>query len=405
MTAGSVDDGKSTLIGRLLYDSRSIFADQLAAIERHSRGRHAGGIDFSLLTDGLRSEREQGITIDVAHRYFFTAKRKFVIIDAPGHIQYTRNMVTGASNAQLIVLLIDARHGVAEQTRRHAAIAGLLKIPHVVVAVNKMDLVGYSVERFKSIVADFAGIAKRLQLQNVLNIPMSALHGDNIVGRSANMAWYEGLPLLALLEEIGIGDGAGEASGRLSVQYVIRPPSGTAERRRYAGRIGSGVFQKDDHVTVLPAGFESRIVGIEMGGRAVALAYAQQSVALRLEDEFDIGRGDLMVTGELPQIGQDLEMLVIWMDEKVLQPGNRYLLQIATRSVRCVVRSIEYLLDIRTLEKHPKPSGAGLNDIVRVSVRAASPVPYDRYNEARPNGCAILIDETSYATAGACILL
>ena len=400
ITAGSVDDGKSTLIGRMLYDSRNIYADQLEALERSSRS----GIDFSLLTDGLRAEREQGITIDVAHRYFHTARRKFIIIDAPGHIQYTRNMVTGASNARLMLLLIDARHGVVEQTRRHAAVAALLNIPQVIAVVNKMDLVGWSEQRYKDIIKDFAAIAGALQLQNVDSLPVSALLGDNIVDRSDNMPWYRGLPLLPVLEEIEITTDRNDTRGRLSVQYVICPDAGTGEGRRYAGRISSGVFQKNQLVTVLPSGSISRITGIEMSGREVTTACAQQSVTLRLEDHLDIGRGDLLVTGEAPHISQDLETLVFWLDEKPLQPGSRYLLQLATRTVRCMVQNIDYLLDIRTMEKCPAPSQAAINDIVRVNIRTAGPLAYDHYNEARTTGCAVLIDETSHTTAGACIL-
>ena len=405
ITAGSVDDGKSTLIGRLLYDSRNIFADQLEALERQSRSRNREGIDLSLLTDGLRAEREQGITIDLAYRYFRTAKRKFIIIDAPGHIQYTRNMVTGATNAQLILILIDARNGIMEQTRRHAALAGLLNIPQVVVAVNKMDLIGYSAERYQSITSEFDGLANALQLKNVSFLPVCALRGENIVERSENMPWYSGPPLLQLLEEIGIEGEVDKGDGRLSVQYVICPPSDFGGGRLYAGRISSGVFQRGGIVKVLPGGAASRILSIQTGGCDVAEARSQQSVAIRLEDHLDISRGDMLVTGEAPRLSQDLDMLVFWMDEKNLQPGSQYLLQAGSGTVKCQIRSIEYLLDIKTLERRPAPERALLNDIVRVRARTAVPVATDAYNQLPANGRAILIDETSYATAGGCVLL
>jgi sulfate adenylyltransferase subunit 1 len=405
ITAGSVDDGKSTLIGRLLYDSGSICSDQLEALERQSSGRQRKGIDFSLLTDGLRAEREQGITIDLAYRYFSTVRRKFIIIDAPGHIQYTRNMVTGASNAQLIIILIDACNGVVEQTRRHAAVAGLLNIPKMIVIINKMDLVSYSAARYKDIVGAFSEVVSALQLQNVLYLPVSALLGENIVESSARMPWYEGLPLLPLLEGIEVDENVEPGRGRMFVQYVICPPFGSGEGRRYAGRISSGVFRKGCNVTVMPGGATSRILAIERGGREVADAYAQQSVSLEIEDHLDISRGDLMVTGEAPGIRQDLDMIVFWMDEKSLLPGNRYLLQAGSHAVRCLVRSIEYLLDIDTMGRQYAPGRAALNDIVCVGARTATPVALDAYRELPANGCAILIDETSYATVGACILL
>src|SRR5580700_6612814 len=299
ITAGSVDDGKSTLIGRLLYDSKSILADQLVALEQQSKNKANGEIDLALLTDGLRAEREQGITIDVAYKYFSTPRRKFIIADAPGHIQYTRNMVTGASNANLIVILVDARNGIVEQTRRHSIIASLLDIPHVIVAINKMDLVDYARDRYNDIVIDYAEIARTLQLKDVVYLPISALKGDNIVKRSANLPWYDGPSLLELLEHTELQKDIDHTRGRLSVQYVIRPQTEELhDYRGYAGKIGSGTWRKGDLITVLPSGLTSRIREISSGGREVGTAFAQQSVILQLEDDIDISRGDLLVNGE-----------------------------------------------------------------------------------------------------------
>jgi sulfate adenylyltransferase subunit 1 len=406
ITAGSVDDGKSTLIGRLLYDSKSILTDQLEALERQSRNKEDGEIDLALLTDGLRAEREQGITIDVAYKYFSTPRRKFIIADAPGHIQYTRNMVTGASNANLIIILVDARNGIVEQTRRHSIIASLLNIPHVVVAINKMDLVGYSQDRYNDIVIDFAEIARSLQLKDVAYLPISALKGDNIVERSASLSWYEGPTMLELLEETELQKDIDYTRGRLSVQYVIRPQTDELhDYRGYAGKISSGTWRKGDLVTVLPSGLTSRIRDISTGGREVGIAFAPQSVILQLEDDIDISRGDLLVNGERPpRLAQEFEALVCWMDTKPLSAGNKYLLQLGSRTVRGLVREIEYRLDVNTLERQPSPSHAGLNDIVKVSLRTAAPLPFDAYTDLPANGGAILIDETSHVTVGACLL-
>ena len=406
ITAGSVDDGKSTLIGRLLYDSKSILADQLAALERQSRNKEDGEIDLALLTDGLRAEREQGITIDVAYKYFSTPRRKFIIADAPGHIQYTRNMVTGASNASLIIILVDARNGVVEQTRRHSIIASLLNIPHVVVAINKMDLVDYSQDRYNDILIDYAKIAKTLRLKDVKYLPISALKGDNIVDRSANLPWYEDDTLLELLEKTEVEKDVDLERGRLSVQYVIRPQTEELhDYRGYAGKILSGIYRTGDPVTILPAGLSSRIRSIETGGRVVTEAFAPQSVILQLEDDIDISRGDLIVTNEqLPRVEQEFEVLLCWMDSKALIPGNRYLLQIGSRTVRSIVKDIEYRLDVNTLEKKPAPGQAGLNDIVKATIRTATPLPFDAYTSLPINGGAVLIDETSYVTVGACMI-
>jgi len=406
ITAGSVDDGKSTLIGRLLYDSKSILIDQMEALEKQSRNKEDGEIDLAHLTDGLRAEREQGITIDVAYKYFSTPKRKFIIADAPGHIQYTRNMVTGASNANLIIILVDARNGIVEQTRRHSIIASLLNIPHVVVAINKMDLVDYSQDVFNNVVIDFAEIAKTLELKDVIYIPISALKGDNIVDKSVNLSWYEGDTLLEQLENIAVEKDVNLAQARLPVQYVIRPQTEELhDYRGYAGKVISGIYKKGDSITVLPSGATSKISTIEAGGKEVEEAFAPQSVVLHLEDDIDIGRGDLIVKNDnKPKITQELEVLLCWMDSKPLIRGNKYLLQINSRTVRSVVKEIEYKLDVNTLEKNYSLHEAGLNDIVKATIKTASPLAYDPYKELRLNGGAILIDETSNVTVGACMI-
>eukprot|EP01136_Pigoraptor_vietnamica_P028813 Opistho-1_new@86696 len=350
ITAGSVDDGKSTLIGRLLYDSKSIMIDQLEAIEKQTRNREEGDIDLALLTDGLRAEREQGITIDVAYKYFSTPKRKFIIADAPGHIQYTRNMVTGASNANLIIILIDARHGVIEQTRRHSIIASLLNIPHVVVAVNKMDMVGYSQDTYNNILIDFAEVASSLGLKQVTYIPISALNGDNIVDRSANLGWYEGETLLHLLETVEVQSDSDLVHARFPVQYVIRPQTDLLhDYRGYAGKLVSGIYRKGDAVTVLPSGLQSTIKSIEIGGKEVTEAFAPQSIVMHLTDNIDISRGDLIVAShDQPAVSQELEVLLCWMGNKPLAEGNRYLLQINSRLVKSSIKEIQYKLDVNT---------------------------------------------------------
>jgi len=406
ITAGSVDDGKSTLIGRLLYDSKSIMIDQLEAIERQTKNREEGDIDLALLTDGLRAEREQGITIDVAYKYFSTPKRKFIIADAPGHIQYTRNMVTGASNANLIIILIDARHGVIEQTRRHSIIASLLNIPHVVVAVNKMDMVDYSQDTYANIVIDFAEVASSLGLQNVTYIPVSALNGDNIVDVSENLGWYEGETLLHLLETVEVQQDIDLAHARFPVQYVIRPQTDVLhDYRGYAGKLISGIYRKGDAITILPSGLQSKIKAIEIGGKEIEEAFAPQSIVLHLEDNIDVSRGDVIVaSGDLPKVSNELEVLLCWMGNKPLVEGNRYLLQINSRLVKSIVKEIQYKLDVNSLQKEPAPATVGLNDIVRATIKTASPVSYDTYHELRANGGAILIDETSNVTVGACMI-
>ena len=406
ITAGSVDDGKSTLIGRLLYDSKSILIDQLEAIEKQSKNKLNGEIDLALLTDGLRAEREQGITIDVAYKYFSTPKRKFIIADAPGHIQYTRNMVTGASNSQLAIILIDARNGVVEQTRRHSIIASLLNIPHVVVAINKMDLVNYSEDVYNNIVIDYEQVAKSLGLKNIKYIPISALNGDNIVETSSKLSWYEGDPLLTFLENVQLDSDVNLTDGRFSVQYVIRPQAPELhDYRGYAGKVISGIYRKGDAVTVLPSGVESVIKSIEIDGKEVEEAYALQSIILHLEDDIDVSRGDLIVPrNNQPQLEQEFEVLLCWMDNKPLVAGNKYLLQTNSSRVRSVIKDIEYKLDVNTLEKNYSPEKAVLNDIIKATVKTASPVAFDSYKKIRQNGGAILIDETSCVTVGACMI-
>ena len=405
ITAGSVDDGKSTLIGRLLYDSKSIMIDQLEAIEKQSKNKDQGEIDLALLTDGLRAEREQGITIDVAYKYFSTPKRKFIIADAPGHIQYTRNMVTGASTADLAIILVDARNGVVEQTRRHSIIASLLKIPHVVVAVNKMDLVNYSQDVYNNIVIDYVEVAKSLGLQDVTYIPISAMFGDNIVDKSEKLAWYEGPSLLSFLENVEVEQDINLSDARFPVQYVIRPQTDDLhDYRGYAGKVISGIYKKGDAITVLPAGKTSTIQKIELNGVEVEEVFAPQSAILHLEDDIDISRGDVIAKSDnLPKTTQELDVVLCWMDNKPLTTGNKYLLQINSRVVKSVIKEIEYKLDVNTLQKTDATS-ATLNDVIKVKIKTASPIPYDSYNDLRENGGAILIDETSHVTVGACMI-
>ena len=405
ITAGSVDDGKSTLIGRLLYDSKSIMIDQLEAIGKQSRNKHDGGIDLALLTDGLRAEREQGITIDVAYKYFSTPKRKFIIADAPGHIQYTRNMVTGASNADLIIILVDARNGVVEQTRRHSIIASLLAIPHVVVAINKMDLVGNSQDVYNNIVIEYSEVAKSLGLKDVKYLPISAISGDNIVDKSTNFTWYEGESLLQILENIEVQNDINLTQARFPVQYVIRPQTDALhDYRGYAGKVISGIYRVGDKVVVQPSGLTTRIAGLETNGKQTDEAFAPQSVVMLLEDDIDISRGDVIVKDGTTRIENEFEAFICWMDSKPLVPGNKYLLQLNSRRVRSIVKDIEYKLDVNTLQKNPAPSHAELNDVIKATIKTATPLPHDSYAELRQNGGAILIDETSNVTVGACMI-
>lgn len=406
ITAGSVDDGKSTLIGRLLYDSKNILIDQLEALEKQTKNREPGDIDLALLTDGLRAEREQGITIDVAYRYFTTPKRKFIIADAPGHVQYTRNMITGASNANLIVILIDARLGVIEQTRRHSIIASLLKIPHIVVAINKMDLVEYSQDVFNNIVIDYAEVATQLGLKEVTYIPISALNGDNIVDRSEHIHWFEGKPLLEFLEEVELDNDNNYTDARFQVQYVIRPQTEELhDYRGYAGKVISGVYRRGDKVKVLPSGNETTIARLEIGGIEVEEAFAPQPLVIQLSDDIDISRGDTIVhAGNLPVVSNELEVLLCWLDDKPLQPGNKYYLQHNSRLVKSVVKSVEYKLDVNTLKQQPVEGSVKLNEVVKAIIRTASPLVYDSYEKLNVNGSAILIDETSNSTVAAVLL-
>jgi len=406
ITAGSVDDGKSTLIGRLLYDSKSIMIDQIDAIKSQGKNKLNGALDLSLLTDGLRAEREQGITIDVAYKYFSTPKRKFIIADAPGHIQYTRNMVTGASTANLAIILIDARNGVEEQTLRHSLISSLLGIPHVVVAINKMDLVGYSQDVFNDIVIDYTAAAKTLNITDVQYIPISALNGDNIVDRSTNMPWYEGDPLLNYLETVKIQNDVNLTDARLPVQYVIRPQTEKLhDYRGYAGKILSGSYKKGDAVTVLPSGLQSKIKAIETSGTEVNEASALESVVVHLEDDIDVSRGDIIVKSDnQPTVSQDLEVMMCWMDTKPLIPGNKYLLQANSKVVRSMVKEIEYKLDVNNLSKQFSPEEIKLNDIFKATIKTASPIAFDSYKKLRTGGSAVLIDETSNVTVAACMI-
>ena len=406
ITAGSVDDGKSTLIGRLLYDSKNILIDQLEALEKSTKNRTDGSVDLALLTDGLRAEREQGITIDVAYRYFTTPKRKFIIADAPGHVQYTRNMITGASNANLIIVLIDARLGVIEQTRRHSIIASLLKIPHIVVAINKMDLVEYSQDVFNNIVIAYSEVARQLGLNDITYIPISALNGDNIVDRSDKINWYNGKSLLEFLEDVEIDNDINHSDARFQVQFVIRPQTEELhDYRGYAGKVISGVYKKGDKVKVLPAGIETTISKMEIGGKEVNEAFAPQPVVIQLNDDIDISRGDAIVKSDnLPQINNELEVLLCWLDEKPLQPGNKYFLQHNSRLVKAVVRSIEYKLDVNSLQQQPVEGGIKLNEVVKATIKTASPLIYDAYDKINENGSAILIDETSNSTVAAIML-
>lgn len=405
ITAGSVDDGKSTLIGRLMYDSKNILIDQLEALEKQSKNKNkqAGEIDLALLTDGLRAEREQGITIDVAYRYFSTPKRKFIIADAPGHVQYTRNMITGASNANLIIILIDARQGVVEQTRRHSIIASLLKIPHVVVAINKMDLVEFSQDVFNNIVIDYTKVAQQLGLQDITYVPISALLGDNIVDKSQHMDWYEGKNLLDLLEEVEIENDINLTNSRFQVQFVIRPQTDDLhDYRGYAGKVTSGIYKKGDKVKVLPQGIETTISKLEIAGKEVEEVFAPQSVVIHLAEDIDISRGDSIVKpDDNLVVSNEASVLLCWMDEKPLQAGNKYYLQQNSRLVRSVIKSIDYKIDVNTLSHQPVEGGVKLNEVVKATIKAASPLVFDSYNRISANGSAILVDETSNSTVAA----
>ena len=406
-TAGSVDDGKSTLIGRLLYDSKSIFEDQYEAVKASSEQRGEEYVNLALLTDGLRAEREQGITIDVAYRYFATPKRKFIIADTPGHIQYTRNMVTGASTANLAIVLIDARKGVIEQTMRHAFIASLLKIPHIVVCINKMDLVEYKQEIFQGIRKDFEAFASKLEAIDVSFIPISALNGDNVVDRSKNMPWYEGPTLLYQLENIHIASDHNHIDARFPVQYVIRPMSKEYhDYRGFAGRVAGGIYKKGDKVTVLPSGFTSKIKSIDLFGQHIEEAFSPMSVTMTLEDEIDISRGDMIVReNNQPEISQDIDMMICWFNAKPLQPNGKYMIKHTSRDARCVVKEIAYKIDINTLHRIEDDKVIRMNDIGRIRIRTTIPLFFDKYRTNRYTGSVILIDEGTNETVGAGMII
>jgi sulfate adenylyltransferase large subunit len=409
-TAGSVDDGKSTLIGRLLYDTKTIFEDQLAHVEDVSRRRGDERTNLAYLTDGLRAEREQGITIDVAYRYFATPRRKFIIADCPGHVQYTRNMVTGASTANLAIVLVDARHGLMEQSKRHAFIASLLRIPHVVFAVNKMDLVGWSEDRFREIEAEFRNFATRLDVQDITFIPISALLGDNVVDRSANMPWYHGATLLYHLETVHIASDRNMVDVRFPVQWVIRPNAPSSgdhhDYRGYAGMVAGGVLKPGDDVVVLPSGLPSRIERIETLDGPLDHAFAPMSVTIHLTDDVDVSRGDMLCRlNNRPIVGQDLDAMVCWMSDRPLQVRGRYALKHTTRWTRAVVTAILYRLDIHTSHREEGVGQLALNDLGRIRVRTTTPVIYDPYRRNRATGSFVLVDEATNATVAAGMLL
>ncbi len=401
-TAGSVDDGKSTLIGRLLYDSKSIFEDQLEAVKRASIRRGNEHVDLALLTDGLRAEREQGITIDVAYRYFATPKRKFIIADTPGHTQYTRNMVTGASTANAAIILIDARNGVTEQTCRHSYIASLLRIPHVIVCINKMDLVGYSQDTFNKIQEDYAEFAKLLDMNEVRYVPISALHGDNVVDESTNMPWYNEGTLRQVLENIEIGNDHNLTDPRFPVQYVIRPLSDDFhDYRGYAGRVAGGVFKPGEQVTVLPSMQKSTIKSLDVYKTQVESVYAPMSVTITLNDDIDISRGDMLVTEDnMPLVTQDINLMVCWMNEKPLQLNGKYAVKHTTRDVRCIIKEVNYKVNVNNLQKMEGDLSVGLNDIACISIRTTKPLFVDPYKKNRRTGSLIIIDEATNNTVG-----
>ena len=401
-TAGSVDDGKSTLIGRLLYDSKSIFEDQLEAVKRASIRKGNEQINLALLTDGLRAEREQGITIDVAYRYFATPKRKFIIADTPGHVQYTRNMVTGASTANAAIILIDARNGVTEQTYRHSYIASLLQIPHLIVCVNKMDIVNYEEKVYEEIKENFIAFASKLAVKDIRYVPISALKGDNVVDYSENMPWYGGGTLRYILENIHVGSDWNHIDPRFPVQYVIRPISDKYhDYRGYAGRVAGGVFRKGEKVMILPSGFVTTIEAIDFFDEQKEEAYPPMSVTIRLSDDLDISRGDMIVKeNNSPQISQDIDVMICWMNNKPMVPGTKYHLKHTTCDVKCMVKEIKYKVYVNTLNQVDDGKELKMNEIARVSIRATKPLFFDSYRQNRQTGSLILIDEGTNNTMG-----
>jgi len=406
-TAGSVDDGKSTLIGRLLYDSKSIFEDQLESIKISSINRGFEHVNLALLTDGLRAEREQGITIDVAYRYFATPKRKFIIADTPGHVQYTRNMVTGASTANLALILVDSRKGMIEQTKRHAFIASLLGIPHLVICVNKMDLVDYREDVFEKIKSDLQAFASKLNIQDIQFIPICALHGDNVVDKSKNMPWYGGATLMYLLETIHIGSDLNLVDCRFPVQYVIRPQSTEYhDYRGYAGRIAGGIYKPGERVMILPSGFNTYIKDIDGPEGKIKEAFAPMSVIIRLENELDVSRGDMIVReNNVPEISQDLDIMLCWMSPEKLKVNGKYAIKHTTRDARCIVRNVLYKIEVNTLHRNQVDKEVGMNDIARISLRTTKPFFFDKYKLNRTIGSVILINEATNDTVGAGIIL
>ena len=406
-TAGSVDDGKSTLIGRLLFDTKSIFEDQLDQVKRSSNRKGLAQADLSLLTDGLKDEREQGITIDVAYRYFATPKRKFIIADTPGHIQYTRNMITGASTANCALVLIDARHGVVEQTCRHAIIASLLQIPHLIVCVNKMDLVDYQETVFQKIKKDFESFSSKLDITDIRFIPISALNGDNVVNRSEKMSWYEGSTLLYTLENLHIGSDYNHIDCRFPVQTVIRPKMAPYhDFRGYAGRIAGGVFKPGDEITVLPSGFISKIKSIETFNGPLSEAFAPMSVVIQLTDDVDVSRGDMLVrSNNQPDLNQDIEIMMCWLDTKAPHPKSKYIIKHTTSEAKAIIKKIRYKLDVNTLHRNVENLNIGMNDVARVQLRTTKPLLTDAYRKNRTTGSIILIDESTHETVAAGMII
>ena len=406
-TAGSVDDGKSTLIGRLLFDSKAIFEDQMEALELASQHRGEEQVNLALLTDGLRAEREQGITIDVAYRYFATPKRKFIIADTPGHVQYTRNMVTGASTANLAIILVDARNGVLEQTIRHSYIATLLGIPHIAICINKMDLVDYKEDVYEKIIKQFEPFKQYLNIEDVRFIPISALKGDNVVTDSTTMDWYEGPTLLELLETIDITSDEDFDNKRFPVQYVVRPQRDEFhDYRSYAGRIAGGVFKPGDKVTVLPGGQETTLRSIDVMEEELEYAFPPQSVAFRLADDIDISRGDMIVDAHgKPQVGQEIELMVCWLGEKPMALGGKYTIRHTTAELRCIIRDVKYKVDINTLDKLEGDKDLALNEIACLQIKTSKPIFYDPYKENRITGSISIIDEGTNNTVGAGMIL
>ncbi|AWU43708.1 sulfate adenylyltransferase [Blattabacterium sp. (Cryptocercus kyebangensis)] len=405
ITSGSVDNGKSTLIGRLLYDSHSVWIDQLSEIMEKNI-KYEKKIDLSLLTDGLRAEREQGITIDVAYKYFSTSKRKFIIADTPGHFQYTRNMVTGASNADLAIVLIDARYGVVEQIQRHSLILGILNIPKIILAINKMDLINYDFRVYKAIISQYQLTARRVGLKIIEKIPISAKNGDNVVDKSSSMKWYTGSSLLSLLENIVIQKYPHLEPSRFPVQYVLHSKNIHGSIRGYAGKIISGIYRVGDEIIVYPSQFHTKIRYIEMNGKKIQEGFAPQNIIMYLEEQIDISRGDLLVKSneDLPIISKEFDVLLCWMEKRLLKRGDKYLFQIHSLQVPALIKDIIYRIDVNTLKKEKYPKNARLNDLVKVRIKTSNPIPHDPYKKIKENGCSILIDEISYSTVAACMI-